>query len=129
MTLEDRCLGASSLPRVSIEPRGNSLQDQSKNWGPVGFPREAQKLGQPPSQRHTCTLGRGSFVSWMDGVGSHCSNLEKKGGGKYLLLSEKQEAVGEICLLMMLLRQPLLVIPDQYSAHLCFLKERHKGTT
>lgn len=43
--------------------------------------------------------------------------------------SEKQEAVGEMCLLMMLLRQPLLVIPDQYSAHHRFLKESHKGTT
>lgn len=43
--------------------------------------------------------------------------------------SEKQEVVGETCLLMMLLRQPLLVIPHQYSVHHHFLKESHKGTT
>lgn len=43
--------------------------------------------------------------------------------------SEKQEAVGEMWLLMMLRRQPLLVIPDQYSVHHHFLKERHKGST
>lgn len=44
-------------------------------------------------------------------------------------LLEKQEAVGEMCILTMLLRQPLLVIPHRYSVRHHVLKERHRGTT
>jgi len=99
-----------------------------KCWGCAEFPVGAQKLCQPPSPR--AALSRGEC--WTDeeeqGAGSHSSNLEKK-ELENTPSSEKREAQGETCLLAMLLRQPLLVIPDQYSVHHSFLEQRHKGTT
>lgn len=48
MTVEEGWLGASSLPRVSVEPHGNSLQDQRRAEVLLDFPEELRSLASLP---------------------------------------------------------------------------------
>lgn len=139
-TVED-WLDEASLPCVSVAPVSSSLQALGLYWISCGS-SEALPASQPErGTEQSFSVWAEASVGWRRlcwelngwrGAETRQSLLQpwEKGNGKYPLLHlKKQEALGEMCLLMMLLRQPLLVIPYQYSVHHRFLKERHKGTT